>query len=455
MTSQGTQRTGQTYGQKFGKSQPVTRREDQRFLTGTGTYIEDSFPKNALRAFVLRSPVAHGVITQLDVTEARTAPGVAAVLTESDLEAGIDAFMDSLVVEQLNGSDGAKPLRPMLAKDRVRFVGEAVAVVLADSLSQARDAAELIVLDIEDLDAKLDLAPGGEVLHDAVADNVAFDWGIGDRDTTDAAFAAAKHVIRVDVPDSRVIINTMEPRGCHATWDGTRLHFAYSGQAVWWIKGPLAAKLGLAEEDVHVTIPDVGGAFGMKAMPYPEYFIVAHAARLLNRPVAWAADRSEAMMSDHAGRDLTSHAELAFDADLKITGYRVQSRCNLGAYNSFNGQNIQTNLFSRVLTGVYDIPAAWLQVQGIYTNTTQVDAYRGAGRPEAIYVIERAMDTAARQLGVDPLDLRRRNFIPHDQFPYQTVMDESYDVGDFHHVLDRLGKGSRSGRLCRAASTGC
>ncbi|CUH81250.1 Carbon monoxide dehydrogenase large chain [Tritonibacter multivorans] len=424
--------------QKFGKSQPVTRREDQRLLTGRGTYIEDSFPAGALRAFVLRSPVAHGVITHLDVAEARRAPGVAGVLTQGDLEGGMDAFMDSLVVDQLDGTPGARPARPMLAKDRVRFVGEAVAVVFADSLSQARDAAERIVLDIEDLAVKLDLAPGGVALHEGVTDNTAFDWGIGDRDATDAAFAAADHVVSLEVPDSRVIINTMEPRGCHATWDGARLHFAYSGQAVWWMKGPLAAKLGLAEDDVHVTIPDVGGAFGMKAMPYPEYFIVAHAARQFGRPVAWAAERSESMMSDHAGRDLTCHAELAFDADLKITGYRVHSRCNLGAYNSFNGQNIQTNLFSRVLTGVYNIPAAWLQVQGIYTNTTQVDAYRGAGRPEAIYVIERAIDTAARQLGVDPLDLRRRNFIARDQFPYQTVMDENYDVGDFHHVLDRL-----------------
>ena len=215
--------------QKFGKSQPVTRREDQRFLTGRGTYIEDSFPVGALRAFVLRSPVAHGVVTHLDVAEARRAPGVAGVLTQGDLEGGMDAFMDSLVVDQLDGTPGARPARPMLAKDRVRFVGEAVAVVFADSLSQARDAAERIVLDIEDLAVKLDLAPGGVALHEGVTDNTAFDWGIGDRDATDAAFAAADHVVSLEVPDSRVIINTMEPRGCHATWDGSRLHFAYSG----------------------------------------------------------------------------------------------------------------------------------------------------------------------------------------------------------------------------------
>ncbi|MEP1494123.1 molybdopterin cofactor-binding domain-containing protein, partial [Pseudophaeobacter sp.] len=206
---------------------------------------------------------------------------------------------------------------------------------------------------------------------------------------------------------------------------------------VWGAKSQLAAKLQLSEEEVHVVTPDVGGGFGMKAMTYPEYFVVAHAAKTLEKPVFWMSDRTEAMLSDNGGRDLTSLAELAFDADLKITAYRVQTRCNLGAYNSQFGQPIQTQLFSRVLAGVYDIKTAWLQVEGIYTNTTQVDAYRGAGRPEAIYVLERVMDRAARELGVDPLELHRRNFIAPGNFPYATVTGESYDVGDFSMVLSR------------------
>ncbi|WP_027259371.1 xanthine dehydrogenase family protein molybdopterin-binding subunit [Leisingera aquimarina] len=426
---------------KFGKSQPVKRVEDRRFLTGQGQYIEDAAPANALRAWVLRSPVAHGVITALNVEDARECEGVHAVITLADLEAaGIDVSMDGTTVKNRDGSSGAAPERPMLARDRVRYVGEPVAVVIAEALDQARDAGELIELDIDDLPAKLDVLPGGEPLHAEVPGNRAFDWGLGDEAATAEAFRTAAHTVALQVDDNRIIVNSMEPRGCFAEWHGGRLHFTFGGQGVWAIKSQLAAKLRLDEADVKVTIPDVGGGFGMKAFPYPEYFAVAHAARALGRPVFWIADRTESMLSDNGGRDLTSLAELAFDADLKITGYRVSTRCNLGAYNSHFGQPIQTQLFSRVLAGVYDIQTAWLQVEGIYTNTTQVDAYRGAGRPEAIYVLERVMDRAARELGVDPLELRRRNFIKPADFPYGTVTGETYDVGDFDKVLSRAAE---------------
>ena len=427
--------------EKFGKSQPVKRVEDVRFLTGQGRYIEDAAPADALRAWVLRSPVAHGMISALNVEDAREADGVHAVITLADLEAaGINTSMDGSLVTNRDGTKGASPERPMLARDRVRYVGEPVAVVIADTLDQARDAGELIELDIDDLPVKLDVLPGGEPLHDGVPDNKAFDWGMGDEAATEAAFASAAHTVALQVDDNRIIVNSMEPRGCFAEWSEGRLHFCYGGQGVWAMKSQLVAKLGLDEADVKVTTPDVGGGFGMKAMPYPEYFAVAHAARTLGRPVFWMSDRSEAMLSDNGGRDLTSLAELAFDENLKITAYRVTTRCNLGAYNSHFGQPIQTQLFSRVLAGVYDIQTAWLQVEGIYTNTTQVDAYRGAGRPEAIYVLERAMDRAARELGVDPWELRRRNFIQTDAFPYDTVTGETYDVGDFSKVLSRAAQ---------------
>ncbi|WP_170441568.1 xanthine dehydrogenase family protein molybdopterin-binding subunit [Ruegeria arenilitoris] len=427
--------------EKFGKSQPVTRTEDQRFLTGQGRYMDDTVPPGALHAVFFRSPVAHGDITGLDLDAARAAPGVRLVLTIDDLiAAGIDPVLNATILVNRDGSRAANPPRHMLARDRVRFVGEPVAMVVADTPAQARDAAELIWMDTADRPAKLDLAPGGEPLHPEAPDNRALDWAVGDEAATQAAFDAAAHVVSLQVADNRVIVNSIEPRGCNAVWSDGRLHFSYGGQGVWGMKAQLADKLRLDPQAVHVTTPDVGGGFGMKAMPYPEYFSVAVAAMQLGQPVHWMSDRTEAMLSDHHGRDLTSLAELAFDEDLRITAYRVHSRCNLGAYNSHFGQAIQTNLFKCVLPGVYDVQKTYLRVEGFYTNTTQVDAYRGAGRPEAIYVLERAMDRAARELGVDPWELRRRNFIRPEAFPYVSATGETYDVGDFGLVLSRAAE---------------
>ncbi len=427
--------------EKFGKSQPVKRTEDQRFLTGQGRYMDDQVPENALYAAFLRSSVAHGQITELDLEDARGADGVRLVMSLSDLvDAGIDTVMNAATVANRDGSKGAAPDRHMLAKDRVRFVGEPVAVVIAESLAQARDAVELIAFETDDLPAKTDVAAGGEVLHSEAPDNRAFDWGLGDEEATQAAFDAAVHTVSLDVHDNRVIVNSIEPRGCQADWSEGRLHLSYGGQGVWGMKAQLAQKLKLEPDAIRVTTPDVGGGFGMKAMPYPEYFCVAVAAMKLGQPVHWMSDRSEAMLSDHHGRDLTSLAELAFDADHRITAYRVHSRMNLGAYNSHFAQAIQTQLFSRVLMGVYDVQTTYLRVEGFYTNTTQVDAYRGAGRPEAIYVLERAMDRAARELGIDAWELRRKNFIRPDAFPYTTATGETYDVGDFDMVLSRAGR---------------
>ncbi|MGA9253661.1 MAG: xanthine dehydrogenase family protein molybdopterin-binding subunit [Roseobacter sp.] len=424
--------------EKFGKSQPITRVEDVRFLTGHGRYVDDIAPDGALFAFVFRAPVAHATVTKLDVEDARAAEGVRAVLTADDLNAaGVTESMTSALIKNRDGSMGAAPRRPLLAEDKLRFVGEPVAFIVAETLDQARDAAEMIELEYDDLPAKMDMAAGGAPLHDDAPDNVAFDWGIGDEAATDAAFEKAARVVSLEVPDNRIIVNSLEPRGCYAEWEGDRVHVSCGGQGVWGQKSEIAKLLGLEPEQVRVTNPDIGGGFGMKGFPYPEYTLAAHAARVVGAPVRWMSDRTEAMLTDNAGRDLTSTAEFAFDANNKIIGYRVNSLCNLGAYNSMFAQFIQTQLFSRILMGVYDVQATWLQVQGIYTNTTYVDAYRGAGRPEAIYVLERLMDRAARELGIDPLELRRINFIKPDQFPYKNSTGETYDVGDFDKVLRR------------------
>ena len=368
--------------EKFGKSQPVKRVEDVRFLVGQGRYVDDIAPADALNAFFFRSPVAHAVITELDIDDAREADGVHAVLTCADLEAaGMDLEMAAVLVKNRDGSQGAATSRTILAKDRLRFVGEPIVAVIAGTLAQARDAAELIVLDYDELPAKMDLKAGGETLHDTAPDNVAFDWGMGDEAATTAAFEKAAHVISLDVGDNRIIVNSMEPRGCYSYWEDDRLHVAINGQGVWVNKTQMTAAFGLDPDDVHVTNPDTGGGFGMKGMGYPEPFSVAQAARVLGRPVRWMSERTEAMLSDNAGRDLTSLAELAFDEDHKIIAYRVHSDINLGAYNSQFAQPIQTQLFSRVLMGVYDVQDTYLSVNGYFTNTTQVDAYRGAGRP--------------------------------------------------------------------------
>lgn len=422
--------------EKFGKSQSVLRTEDHRFLTGKGQYVDDVAPDDALFAYVFRSPVAHAEIIALDVADARASTGVKAVVTAPDLKsAGIVSGMAATVLQNRDGTKAAAPRRPLLAEDRLRFLGEPVAVVIAETFDQACDAAELIILDYQELDVHLELHEGGAQIHKEAPLNRAFDWSCGAEAATAEAFEKAAHHVRLSIADNRIIASSLEPRGCYAEWADDRLHVCVNGQGVWGTKSRLAKMLNLPEAKIRVTNPDVGGGFGMKAMDYPETFICAHAAGQLGRPVRWMSGRSEAMASDNSGRDLVSVAELAFDGDYKITGYRVSTLCNLGAYNSQYGQPIQTELFAKVLTGPYDIPTAFLSVKGIYTNTTQVDAFRGAGRPEAIYVLERAIDRAARELGIDSWELRRKNFIAPDAFPYQTVTGALYDVGDFSNVL--------------------
>ena len=264
----------------------------------------------------------------------------------------------------------------MLANNRVRIVGAAIAVLIAASPFQARDATELIECDYDELTVHLAIEPGGETTHPEAPENLAFNWEIGDENSAQTAFGQAAHRIELEVLDNRIIVNSIEPRDCYAEWKNNRLHVWVNGQGVWGVKTRISKALNLNENQVLVTNPDVGGGFGMKAMMYPETYLCAKAAMLLSRPVHWMSERTEAMLSDNAGRDLVSNAELAFDKNYKIMAYRVNTVCNLGAYNSQFAQPIQSELFSKVLMGNYDVQTSCLNVKGVYTNTTQVDAYR-------------------------------------------------------------------------------
>ena len=374
---------------------------------------------------------------RLETEAAAAAPGVLAVWHAGDLGGRLDNRMKGDLVRNRDGTRGAAPRRPILAEERVRYAGEPIALVVAESRAAAMDAVEVIAADFDDLPVHVATAVGGPTIHPEAPDNLAYDWAFGDEAAVAAAFAAAAHATRLELVDNRVMAMPMEPRGCFAEWDGRRLHVAFSGQGVWGLRDELAERLGLAAEAVRVTTPDVGGGFGMKGCNYPEYFAVAFAARELGRPVHWMSTRGEAMVSDTGGRDHVTVAEAAFDADYRLQALRIACVSNLGAYNAPVGQPIASKLALKVMPGVYDVQKAHFAVKGVYTNTPPIDAYRGAGRPEAIYVIERLMDWSARDLGVDPVELRRRNFIPREKFPYRNVAGELYDVGDFERVLDR------------------
>ncbi|MFT6775678.1 MAG: carbon-monoxide dehydrogenase large subunit, partial [Paracoccaceae bacterium] len=428
---------------KFGISQPVLRVEDTRLLTGHGRYVDDIAPEGAGVAVFLRSPHAFAALQSVDVSAAKEAPGVIGVWTGADLESAIVNDLDSAVVKNRDGSMGAKPKRPVLAVGHVRYVGEAVAMVVAETEGDARAAAELIEVEYAELSGNADpkLASASTELHpDLAPGNRAYDWAFGDEAAVEAAFASAADVVSLDLVNNRVIAASLEPRGAFAEWDGKRLHLAFGGQGVWGMKGQLAAKLGLEPAQVRVTNPDVGGGFGMKSFPYPEYFAVAVAARAMGRPVRWMSDRSEAMLTDVGGRDNFTTARAAFDADKRLIAVRFDITSNLGAYNSGYGQFIQSELAKFVQPGVYDVQKLFMTTRGVYTNSTPVDAYRGAGRPEANYAMERLIDASARQLGMDQVELRRINFIKPEQFPYTTAVGEVYDVGNFDRVLTRAMK---------------
>ncbi len=443
---------------RFGIGQAVRRVEDQRFLTGQGRYLDDINLEGQLHARVLRSPHAHAEIRGIDVTEAAALPGVAAVLTGTDVAAdGLGDIPAGAVVTSRDGQPNIVPPRPALAQGRARFVGEPVALVVAETAAIAQDAAELIVVDYAELPAVVAtgsaLDPETPQIHERAPGNLCLDWEKGDKAATDAAFAEAAHVTSLELVNSRVVVNPIEPRGCLGQWHPETESFTLynSGQAMHGIARMLSGSVfDLPVEKLRVISPDVGGGFGTKHFVYPEQALVLWAARRLGRPIKWISDRGEGFLSDTHGRDHVMRAELALDAEGKILALRVITTANIGAYVSTFGAMIPTNPVAVVLGGVYDIPAVYYNAKGVFTNTVPVDAYRGAGRPEASFAIERLVDLAAIEMEIDPVDLRHRNFIKPDAMPYTTAMGSILDCGEFDRILERtLAQGDHPGFAAR------
>ena len=429
---------------KFGMSQPVPRREDPRLLRGEGCFIDDRTPAGALHGAAVRAPVAHARITGIDTDAARAAPGVRAVYTGADLAAagiGPVACVAKPPETPRSGLQAGDHFRerpqPALAADRVRFVGECVAFVVADTRRLALDAGERIEVDYEPLAAVTagDEAPRGAPVWDDVPDNVCFRWEIGDAGAVGAAFASAHRIVRRRIVDHRAQLCPLETRGVIAGYDGERWTLHVPTQMPHGVRQQLAQVFGVGEDRFRVLVEDVGGSFGGKNSLYPEHVLCAHAARDLGRPIKWIADRSEAFLGDNHGRDLVSHAELALDAEHRILGLRMRNFANLGAYTASRGA-IPPTLGPLMASNTYRIPAVYAEVAACFTHTVPTDPYRGAGRPEGLYVVERLMDAAAREAGLDPVGLRRRNLIPPDAFPYPSPTGLRYDRCEFARVLE-------------------
>ena len=428
----------------------VKRVEDFRFLTGRGRYTDDIARPDQTYCYILRSPHAHARIKSIGTNKAAAAPGVVAVFTGADLEAaGVGGLPCGWLVKNKDGSPMAEPPHPPLAQGKVRYVGDQVAAVIAETREQARDAAELIEVDYEVLPAVLDMAKAlssKTLLHDGAAKNLCYDWHLGDKDATEAAFAKAAHVAKIDIVNNRLIPNAMEPRAAigefdTATGDYTLFTTSQNPHVIRLLMG--AFVLHIPEHKLRVYAPDVGGAFGSKIYHYAEEAIVTWAAGKVRRPVKWTAERSESFISDCHGRDHVTHAELAMDKDGKFLGLKVSTKANMGAYLSTFAPCVPTYLYATLLAGVYTTPQIYCEVQAVVTNTVPVDAYRGAGRPEATYLLERLIDRAARETGLEQVEIRRRNFIPSDAFPYQTPVALQYDSGDYTATLDQAMTAAR------------
>jgi len=427
---------------KFGLSQSVRRVEDPRLLTGRGRYTDDISMPGQTHGVVLRSPHAHARIASIDVAGAKALPGVLAVLTGADLkEAGLGAMPCMIPLKSRDGTPRIDTPRLALATDMVRHVGDPVAFVVAETLQQARDAAEAVMVDYEVLPASTDLAtahqPGAAPVWPEAPTNIAFDWEAGDKAKADASFARAAHVTRLTVVNNRIVVASMEARAAVAAWDGDRLTLHTNTQGSWQVRDMLAdIVLKIPKENIHVLTPDVGGGFGMKLFLYAEQILVSHAARVVGRPVKWASDRMEAFLSDTHGRDNITLGELALDANGKFLALRTKNWANMGAYFSNYAPFIPTGAGTKVLASVYGFEAIYANVLGVMTNTVPVDAYRGAGRPESNYLVERLIDTAARELKIDRIELRKRNMVPQSAMPYVSAMGQRYDSGDFPALLD-------------------
>ncbi len=424
----------------------IARKEDYRFLTGSGQYTDDVTLPGQTYAVFVRSPHAHAKIRKISTDKAKGSPGVIGVFTGDDLAAAkVGGLPCGWLITDVNGQPMKEPPHPCLAQGKVRYVGDHVAVVVAETYQQARDAADLVEVDYETLPAVVDpakaRAKGAAAIHDIAPDNTCYVWALGDKAAVDAAFARAAHVTRLDFVNNRLVPNAIEPRAANGMYnraeDSYTLYVANQNPHVERLL-MTAFVLGLPEHKVRVVAGDVGGGFGSKIYLYAEDVVVTWASKQLNRPVKWTAERSESYVSDAHGRDHVTSAELALDKDGKFLAMRVKTTANLGAYLSTFASCIPTILYATLLAGQYKTPLIHCEVTAVFTNTAPVDAYRGAGRPEATYVVERLVETAAREMKIDPAEIRRRNFIT--EFPYQTPVALMYDTGNYAATLDAAMK---------------
>ena len=426
----------------------VRRKEDKRFVTGKGNYTDDINLPNQLYAYIVRSPYASARINAIDSRAAKAAPGVVAVFTGADMAADtVGSLPCGWQIHSRDGSPMVEPPHPPLVPDQVRHVGDQVAVIVAESLYQAKDAAELLEIDYTELPVVTAtpraVAENAPQVWEQAPGNLCFDWEIGDQAAVAAAFAKARHIAKIDLVNNRLIPNAMEPRAYigdynPATGDYTLYTTSQNPHVIRLLMG--AFVLNIPEHKLRVVAPDVGGGFGSKIYHYAEEAIVTWAARKLGCAIKWTAERSEAFVSDAHGRDHVTHAELALDENGRFLGLRVDTLANMGAYLSTFAPSIPTYLHATLLAGVYTTPAIYCNVKAVFTHTVPVDAYRGAGRPEATYLLERLVDVAARVSGIDRIELRRRNFIPSDAFPYQTPVALEYDSGDYEATLQEALK---------------
>ncbi len=446
--------------EKYAIGQSVARGEDPRLLTGGGRFTDDVIADNAAIGYLLRSPYAHADLRGLDLAAALAAPGVLAILTLSDLEAaGFGTLQNKIPLEGRGGAAMIKPARPSLAADRVRYQGEPIALVVAESLAEARDAAELIELDAEPRAAVTDPRAAGEAaaaqLHDSAPANLCVDWEHGDGDAVDAAFAAAAHISRLEIENNRIVINPMEPRAALAEYDAGEDRFTLhvGSQGVFGLRNSVAGDiLNVDREKLRVRTYDVGGSFGMKSAPYPEYGPLLLAAKRIGRPVRWRDDRSDSFLADQHGRGSVVEASMAFDAEGKVLAARVIGHANVGAYVSQTGPMMTTRNILRNFPSLYRLPLLYIRTYCRFTNTGPIAAYRGAGRPESNYYVERLMDTAAREMGLDRIELRRRNMLTPGEIPFKAVSGMTYDSGDFPAVLsDALARADWDGFAARQA----
>jgi carbon-monoxide dehydrogenase large subunit len=428
---------------RFGSGQAVRRIEDEGLLKGLGQYTDDVVPAGQLRAAFVRSPYPHARIASIDTANAKGMPGVQCVVTGADLvQAGVNPIPTNPAFKRADGAPAASAARRALAHERVRYVGEPVVLVVAETWQQARDAAEAVWVEYEELPHVIHLeeavSPGAAVICEDAPDNVAAEMRFGDAQQAADAFARAAHVVQLTVVNQRVAALSIEPRSVLA-WvsEDARLTIRMSSQMPSGVRNSLASDvLGIPREQVRVTVGDVGGGFGMKTGLYPEDAAVAWAAWTLKKPVKWVADRSEEFLSSFHGRDQRAQAELALAADGRILALRLRTLANVGAYATATGMTIPMIVGPWVQSSVYDVPLIDFHIRCVMTNTASTAAYRGAGRPEAIFIMERLMDEAARQSGIDRIQLRRRNFVRPEQMPYRNAMGQVYDVGQFEKIMD-------------------